>query len=288
MSILVHKAGINKTLSQKSDYLEGTSTVPRTDSDGWRDSLVGEFLAGSGLSGSGGDIWGNSISGQNDLRVFNGLVLNSSSVPYHASFDGTNDYIWNTSTGYGGNPFTVDLSMDFTIGFWVRTNFLHGFYNATVCVQNSSGGFLASEILNDGRWNVRASGATTGPGGATGGATTKLSFSLSSDTWHYLSISHARFPTLAYVYIDGIFHAHFRPSYASGDWDSGGKNLGFGHDILGNSGNIASNSALEVAKIYVWNRYWGASQHRHMFLGQAAGAGIHDLNPHFGPTRTTT
>lgn len=286
MSILVHKVGINKTLGQKSDYLEGTSTVPRTDSDGWRDSLVGEFLAGNGLGGGGSDIWGNSIGGQNDLRAFNGLIVQSSSVPYHASFDGNDDYIWNTSTGYGGNPFTVDLSADFTIGQWVRTN-LSGGYSPTVCVENSSGGFLASEIQSDGRWNVRASGATNGPSGATGGALTKLSFSLSSNTWHYLSISHARLPTLAYVYIDGIFHAHFRPSYASGNWD-GAKNLGFGHDIVNNSSNIAANSALEVAKLYVWNRYWGASQHRHMFLGQAGNAGIHDLNPHFGPTRTTT
>lgn len=279
MSILVHKVGINKTLGQKSDYLEGTTSLPRTDSNGWRDSLVGEFLAGSGLSGGGSDIWGNSIGGQNDLRGFNGIIFNTSSIPYHASFDGNNDYIWNTSTGYGGNPFTVDLSADFTIGQWVRTNHLHGLYSPTVCVQTgTNGGWMRSTIGTDGRWTVAASGSVSGQ--------TKLS-SVSGDKWFYLSMSHDRSESRVDVYVDGAFHVSFTPVYTSGNWD-GAKNLGFGHDKRNNSGNIASNSALEVAKLYVWNRYWGASQHRHMFLGQAGDAGIHDLNPHFGPTRTTT
>ena len=278
MSILVHKVGINKTLGQKSDYANSS----------WRDSLVGEFLASSGLSGGGGegeeglssDVWANSVGGQNDLRAFNGLVINSSSTPYHASFDGNNDYIWNTSTGYGGNPFTVDLSADFTIGQWVRTNHLHGLYSPTVCVQTgTNGGWMRSTIGTDGRWTVAASGSVSGQ--------TKLS-SISANKWFYLSMSHDRSESRVDLYVDGAFHVSFTPVYTSGNWD-GAKNLGFGHDKRNNSSNIASNSALEVAKIYVWNRYWAASQHRHVFFGQAqSNSGIHDVNPHFGPTRTST
>jgi hypothetical protein len=289
MSILVHKAGINKTLGQKSDYLEGTTSLPRTDTNGWRDSLVGEFLAGSGVSGGGSDIWANSIGGQNDLRVFNSLVLQTSSIPYHAIFDGNDDYIWNTSTGYGGNPFTVNLNADFTIGCWARYTLGSG-SSFMFCVQTgtSSGGFLYSSLgsaqftVSDGNQQGNTSGSAS-------------NFLVSSNTWHYLSISHDRSEGKVFLYVDGKYGAFFAPSYSASEgsvrsdgahWN-GSFNLGFGHHLRGNSSNVAD-SSVECAKLYVWNRYWGASQHRHMFLGQAGDAGIHDLNPHFGPTRTTT
>ena len=275
MSILVHKVGINKTLGQKSDYANSS----------WRDSLVGEFLASSGLSGGGGlgeegsgDIWANSVGGQNDLRAFNGLVINSIESPYHASFDGNNDYIWNTSTGYGGNPFTVDLSADFTIGQWVRCNTGTAF---TVCVQTSGSTGALYTTLNSLQWTVYGNG---------GSATTSAiaGYSMKANTWHFLSMSHDRSEGYVNIYLDGKFADAFNPTYTSGNW-TGARNLGFGHAIVQNSGNINANSSLEVAKIYVWNRYWAASQHRHVFFGQAqSNSGIHDVNPHFGPTRTST
>ena len=278
MSILVHKVGINKTLGQKSDYMDGLSTLPRTDTTGWRDSLTGEFQAFFGFSGAG-DIWDNQIAGGNDLRAFNSMACNSSSSPHHLIFDGVDDYIWNTSTGYGGNPFTVDLSADFTIGTWVRCNTGTAF---TVCVQTgTSGGYLYSTISSL-QWTV-SDGTNQAQTSATAGQ------SMAANTWHFLSMAHDRSEGYVNIYLDGKFADAFAPTYTGGsyNWD-GAKNLGFGHHLHGNSSNINANSSLECSFIYVWNKYWGASLHRHMFLGQYGGNGIHAVSPYFGTDRTDT
>jgi hypothetical protein len=274
MSILVHKVGINKTLGQKSDYLEGGSTIPRTDTTGWRNSLTGEWEAFQGFSGAG-DIWDNQIAGGNDLRAFNSMAVNSSSSPHHLVFDGVDDYIWNTSTGYGGNPFTVDLSADFTIGQWVRCNTGTAF---TVCVQTSGSTGSLYTTINSLQWSVFGNG---------GSATTSAiaGYSMKANTWHFLSMSHDRSEGYVNIYLDGKFADAFNPTYTSGNW-TGARNLGFGHAIVQNSGNINANTSLECAFLWVWNKYWGASHHRHMFLGQYGGNGINSSLPYFGAPRT--
>ena len=254
MSILVHKAGINKSLGQKSDAANTS----------WRDNLIGEWLPDTAFNTEVDfiDTWTNQQDqtlGQGDLRLFNGLTA-VTGPPAYISFDGVSDYIWNTSTGYGGTPFTVDLSADFTIGHWVRCT-LSSAYTATMCVQTgANGGSLSSSIGSDGKWTV------TGSGGAYTNAATRLSYSLSSNTWFYLSVSHDRSESKCCIYINGKFHNQFTPVYTAGNWD-GAYNLGFGHDRRSNSSNINSNSTLRLGKYYVWDKYWGASQHRHVFLG---------------------
>ena len=288
MSILVHKVGINKTLGQKSNYMEGGSSLPRTDSTGWRDSLTGEWQAGTGFSGAG-DIWGNQVSGGRDLRAYNSMVCNSSSTPHHLIFDGIDDYIWNTSTGYGGNPFTVDLSADFTIGSWVRSASNGTSYAAFVGTGTSSGGYLYSYFQN-GQWTV-----TDGNNSAvtTGSAANKM---MADNTWHYVSMSHDRSEGYVYIYVDGKYGSSFAPSYSDSEgatrsdgahWN-GSFNLGFGHGLRHSSSFITDDSSAEAAFLYVWDRYWGASQHRHMFLGQSGAGGINSILPEFGAPRTDT
>ena len=251
MSILVHKAGINKSLGQKSDAANTS----------WRDSLIGEWLPETAFNTQVNsiDTWTNQQDqtlGQGDLRLFNGLTA-VTGPPSYVSFDGVSDYIWNTSTGYGGTSFTVDMSADFTIGHWVRCT-LSSSYTPTVCVQTApSNAPLKTSIGSDGKWTVSHSG---------GSASTRLSYSLTSNTWFYLSLSHDRSESKCCIYINGKFQNQFTPTYTSGKWD-GAYNLGFGHDRVSNSSNINSNSTLRLGEFYVWNRYWGASQHRHVFLG---------------------
>ena len=278
MSIAVHKVGINKTLGQKSDYLDGGSTVPRTDTTGWRDSLVGEWRANTGFSGTNGDIWDNQIAGGNDLRVFNGAYIThiGNSVS-HVVFDGVDDYIWNTSIGYGGNPFTVDLSADFTIGQWILVDTDTAM---TVCVQTSGSTGSLYTTINSLQWTVSGNGGSASTSQIAG-------YSMKANTWHYLSMSHDRSGGYVNIYLDGKFADAFAPTYTTGNWD-GARNLGFGHSIVQNSGNINLNSSLECAFLYVWNKYWGASQHRHVFLGQYGQYGIHSSTPHFGTERNLT
>lgn len=288
MSILVHKVGINKTLGQKSNYMEGGSSLPRTDTTGWRDSLVGEWRADTGFSGAG-DIWANQVSGGRPLRAYNSMVCNSSSTPHHLIFDGTNDYIWNTSTGYGGNPFTVDLSADFTIGCWARYTLGSG-SSFLFCVQTGTSGgtgFLYS-LLQSAQFTVTDGNQQANTSG------TASNFLVSSNTWHYCSISHDRSEGKVFLYVDGKYGASFSPSYSAsegatsgGNHWNGAFNLGFGHHLRGNSSNIAD-SSVECAFLYVWDRYWGASQHRHMFLGQYGTGGINNSLPNFGAPRTDT
>ena len=267
--------------------MEGGTTLPRTDTTGWRDGLVGAWEAGTGFSGAG-DIWANQVSGGRPLRAYNSMVCNSSSKPNHLIFDGSNDYIWNTSTGYGGNPFTVNLNADFTIGCWARYTLGSG-SSFLFCVQTgTSGGFLYSLLqsaqftVSDGNQQANTSGGAS-------------NFLVSSNTWHYCSISHDRSAGKVFLYVDGKYGASFLPSYSSSEgsvrsdgyhWD-GAFNLGFGHFLHGNSSNIAD-SSVECAFLYVWDRYWGASQHRHMFLGQYGTGGINNSLPEFGAPRTDT
>ena len=103
MSIVVHKTGINKTLGQQSD----TITEPVAT------SLVGHFKPDAGIATG---VWQNQV-GDKDLRRFNGVSHNNL-TPHNWEFDGTDDYLGPTSTGYGGDPLRLSMDDPFTIGVW--------------------------------------------------------------------------------------------------------------------------------------------------------------------------
>jgi hypothetical protein len=116
MSILVHKAGIGKTTGQKSNpsrTTEDGSTIDHLQPD-----FMSFFDPSSGITTSGGTTTWSPSSGASSLklRLFNSPSV-TSGPPSYISFDGSDDHIGPTSTGYGGNPIKLD-NVYWTIGFW--------------------------------------------------------------------------------------------------------------------------------------------------------------------------
>ena len=101
MAVPIHKTGLWKTLGQK-----GPSIVS--------DDLIGNFIPSQGITSVS---WTNQAA-VNSLRRYNGITYNSSS-PQNFQFDGTDDYLGEASSGYGGNPFNVAFQNAYTIGQWV-------------------------------------------------------------------------------------------------------------------------------------------------------------------------
>ena len=92
MSIHVHKAGINKTTGRT-----GASIVTT--------NLIGNFDPSN--IGSDANAWDNLVGSGNNLRRYNGITHNNS-APHNFEFDGTNDYLGEASSGYGGTAFTFE------------------------------------------------------------------------------------------------------------------------------------------------------------------------------------
>jgi hypothetical protein len=101
MAVPIHKTGLNKTLGQKSSAIVSTN-------------LIGNFIPSQGVASTS---WANQAA-SNALRRYNGITYNSSS-PQNFEFDGTDDYLGEASSGYGGNPFNVAFQNAYTISQWV-------------------------------------------------------------------------------------------------------------------------------------------------------------------------
>ena len=102
MSIHVHKAGLNKTTGQQSDAIYSTN-------------LIGNFDPTAGIASTH---WTNQAA-SNALRRFNSITFNTS-APKNFQFDGSDDYLGEASSGYGGTAFTMDTDSAFTVGQWYK------------------------------------------------------------------------------------------------------------------------------------------------------------------------
>ena len=120
MAVPIHKTGLNKTLGQKSSAIVSTN-------------LIGNFDPTAGIASTH---WTNQAA-SNALRRFNGITFNTA-VPKNFQFDGTNDYLGEAASGYGGTAFTVAFQNAYTIGQWVylpsnwasgKKHFLFYFYH---------------------------------------------------------------------------------------------------------------------------------------------------------------
>ncbi len=101
MAVPIHKTGLWKTLGQKSSAIVSTN-------------LIGNFVPSLGIASSS---WTNQAA-SNALRRYNGITYNSSS-PQNFQFDGTDDYLGEASSGYGGTAFKVHIRNAYTVGQWV-------------------------------------------------------------------------------------------------------------------------------------------------------------------------
>ena len=103
MSIHVHRTGLNKTLGQQSDAIVSTN-------------LIGNFDPSN--IGSDSNAWDNLVGSGNNLRRYNSITYIGTPPPGF-QFDGTDDYLGEASSGYGGSAFTVAFQNAYTISQWV-------------------------------------------------------------------------------------------------------------------------------------------------------------------------
>jgi len=66
-----------------------------------------------------GTTYENSVSGQNDLDLVNGIYFNSGESPKNFELDGTNDYIGPIGGAYGSS-FKVDITEKWSVCMWVK------------------------------------------------------------------------------------------------------------------------------------------------------------------------
>ena len=168
--------GWNKTLGQQSDAIYTTD-------------ITGNWLPDTGINA---EYWDNQATGQNNLRRFNGITHNNTS-PHNFECDGVDDYLGPASAGYGGTPFTLNLSNDFTLACWVR-------YNSSSNVplfglgDEAFAGIALAIIGSSGLIRLTAN---SNPG------TTFNDKTLSTDVWYYITVTKSG--TLYKIYVNGSF-----------------------------------------------------------------------------------
>ena len=171
MSVLIHKAGVNKTLGQQSDAIVTAN-------------LVGDFQPSAGIETA---YWDNQVSSGNNLRRFNSITHNNS-APHNFQFDGSDDYLGKASTGYGGSAFEVDASSAFTVAQWVKIPNGKSYYanitdetdtawcRISIYIDNSGGSLIGLNVV-EGASDESAYGPYN-------------SSALVPDTWYYIAITH--------------------------------------------------------------------------------------------------
>ena len=142
MSIQVHKTGLVKTLGQQSDGIVTSN-------------LIGNFNPSS--IGSDANAWDNLVTNGKNLRRYNGITHNNS-TPHNFQFDGTDDYLGAASTGYGGDPFNVNIGNAFTILVWFKHNNVTS-YPCNVKVDDNNRFYLQVQSDEDVRLWIEAGGS---------------------------------------------------------------------------------------------------------------------------------
>lgn len=186
MSIHIHKTGLNKTLGQQSDEIFSTN-------------LIGDFF------GSGSGTTANSVTNgaaSNALRRFNGITLVTNPIPAYWEFDGSDDYLGEASSGYGGTPFQVAFQNAYTIGQWVYLPSSWGSLTKHILFYfyEDSGNYVMFQIEN----NVMEIHSYTSSGNLANAAFTSPNLATNKSKWLYHTISHNGSGRYTY-HINGMF-----------------------------------------------------------------------------------
>ena len=180
MSIHVHKTGLSKTLGQKSD----TIVDP--------DNILGNFVPSVVSAGH----WDNSATNYNQaIRRYNGITHNDS-TPHNFEFDGTDDYLGEASTGYGGDAFEIITLNAFTLSQWAKTSDVdnsHCIFN----IQDENGDEYIDFYLDTGKASVWIQSSANSVDstfwyfGATSAETDSNATTVySEDEWAYITFTH--------------------------------------------------------------------------------------------------
>ena len=247
MSVHVHKTGLNKTLGHQSDDIFSTN-------------LIGEFRASTG--GDQTHHWVNQTGG-NALRKFNSIAKTNSGSLHYWIPDGTNDYLGEASSGYGGSPFLVNTNAGFTIAQWYYhgTNLVHpffsffhfsGLYSYTYA---ETGIAVANKISVQPRLGVSTLHT--------------FDFTLVNAKWYYVALTYSGVGHNWTLFINGSFIEQITQTGPS----SGSVALNIGLVQTASGGSLSySNNGIRFSDVHVYSAELKNSQIRQNFL-----AG-HDIN----------
>ena len=235
MSIHAHKTGLVKTLGQQSDAI--------VTSD-----LIGNFVPSLGIATTH---WTNQAA-SNALRRFNSIAHNNS-APHNFQFDGTNDYLGQASTGYGGTAFTINIANAYTLGCWWKHK-AGGHNNVFSLGDYTSGGMM---LFIRGGSGVELYVNNQG--------TVNVALPKGNDKWYYLSVVHDGSNNYT-VFIDGSYAVSLTKTGATGT-----QNLELGRFYDGSSYTYSANES-KVGHIHVHSVALKNSRIRQNMLAS------HDIN----------
>ena len=244
MSIHVHKTGLVKTLGQQSDAIVSTN-------------LIGNFVPSLGIASTH---WTNQAA-SNALRRYNGITHNNSS-PHNFQFDGTNDYLGQASSGYGGTAFTVTPRNAYTIGQWVYlpSSWGSGKKHVLFFLYRDDSNFVAVQIDNTSmHLHSYTSSGNLAPASFAG-----PSLVLNKSKWLYHTIVHNGSGVYTY-YINGSFagislNANYAPSSGTSPL-----NVGYFSDAY-NETTTYTSADVKVGHIHVYSSALTNSQIRQNYL----------------------
>ena len=144
--------------------------------------LIGNFIPSTGIQTTH---WENQVSGGKHLRRFNGIT-HVNSAPHHFTFDGSDDYLGEASSGYGGDPLQWDLGTAYTCCGWFQKSASDYIY--PFGMRYASNNMWYTQIQSD--EDVRLWVATSG--GSTFWTINKFRDheGLTADRWFYFCVSH--------------------------------------------------------------------------------------------------
>ena len=235
MSIFAHKTGLIETTGKT-----GAGIVTS--------NLIGNFDPSTGINTS---YWDNQVGGGKNLRRYNGITHNNS-APHNFQFDGSNDYLGEASSSYGGDPFEWDIGGAYTCCGWFKHN---NAVHYPFAMKNDTNNRWYTQIQSDEdvRLWVEASGTDT--------FTTKSDFRslISNSTWYYFAVSHDGSGNWK-VYLNGSFlfkGSAVRDPSGTAALEIGRRNV---------SSASYSGSGVKIGKQHIYSALLNDSQIRQNFL----------------------
>lgn len=244
MSINVHKTGLNKTTGQQSDAIYTTN-------------LTGNFDPSS--IGSNANAWDNLVSGGKNLRRYNGITHNNS-VPKNFGFDGTNDYLGEASSGYGGDPFYVNGRNAFTLAQWYKhvNNARHVAFGLT---------YSGSDVVI--LWTGERINNQMTLEDAGGGRADFTNFTFSNNTWYYVAVVHHGSNQFSF-FVNGSLIGAGSVNITDSTGSTGG--AADGVQIGKTAGSTYTQANIKVGHVHVYSTALKNSQIRQNFLA------THEIN----------
>ena len=208
------------------------------------DDLVGDFQPSLGIQST---YWDNQKSGGKNLRRFNSITHNNS-TPHNWEFDGTNDYLGEAATNYGGASFQINIANAYTVAAWWRydssgDNYIFGLGNY------ASGGTTLKIESSDSELELIVNNTTKG-----------LGVNLVNHKWYYLAYTYDGANNYK-VYVNGSFVASLIKSGGTGTLS-----LNVGKANASGPGDVFTVADSRCGHVHVYTAKLGGSALRRNFL----------------------